>query len=394
MNLIYTLRTFLQSFIPPTEGDFMVNAVLLVIIALIAAVTYYITRLALRLLAHIVLKTEATWDDILFDDRLLSAISQVAPAIAVKQLLPALIGQNSHWFEFIMVSTSLYVLGSIIYLLCIAVSNSYYVFRDVERLRKYAIKGIFQMVKLIMICVGIIIGISIILGRDPGTIFAAIGASAAVLMLAFKDSIMGLVASVHLSANRMLENGDWITCDRHDINGEVEDVSLTTIKVRNWDNSISTIHPYTLITDSFRNYQAMRRSGGRRVQRAVLIDLNSVRFLTPAELQQLQAGGWLDGIEIPHPSQAINTTLLRLYLQQYLARDPRVNQSMLHMVRQLEPGAHGLPMQLYFFTNVVAWADFERIQSDIFDHVYATVQLFGLRIFQSPAGHDLEGMKQ
>lgn len=382
MKFIYTLRTYLHDTLPPSNDDFLVNLALLVTIALVAVITYYATRVLLKILAIIVDKTAVKWDDILFDDRLMRAISQLSPAIAVKQLLPALIGQDSHWLEFIKVSTSLYVLVAIIYLLCIAVSNCFNVFMHVDRLRRYAIKGIFQMVKLILLCIGIIVGMSIILHRDPSTIVTAIGASAAVVLLVFKDSIMGLVASVNLSANRMLERGDWITCDRHGINGEVLDVSLTTIKVRNWDNSVSTIPPYSLVTDSFRNYQAMRRSGGRRVERAVLIDVNSIRFLTPDELATLDAAGWLDGLGIENPDKVVNITLFRYYLDNFIKKDPRINHNMIQMVRQLEPGPHGVPLQMYFFTNTVVWTEFERTQSDIFDQIYATAAQFHLKLYQ------------
>ena len=269
------------------------------------------------------------------------------------------------------------------------VKNLYHLMEDTEKTRRYAVKGIFQMVRLIIICIGVIIGLSMLLGREPTAIVTAIGASAAVLMLVFKDTIMGLVASVQLSANNMLRKGDWLVCDSHGINGTVTDVSLTTVKVLNWDNSISTIPPYTLITDSFRNYRNMRDMGGRRVERSILIDLNTVRFLEPDEIERLRSRGRLEGLGDIDARNMVNLHLLRLYLDNFIRHDRRVNSSMLFMVRQMQPTAQGLPLQLYFFTKVTAWREFEQVQSDIFDHVYAIVNEFGLRMFQTLAGSDI-----
>ena len=262
-----------------------------------------------------------------------------------------------------------------------------------KRTQPYAVKGIFQMLKLVMIGIGIIIGISILIGKEPIAILTALGASAAILMLVFKDTILGLVASVQLTANKMLHKGDWIVAEKHGANGEVEDVSLTTVKVRNWDNSISTIPPYALISDSFRNYQPMRRSGGRRVERSIYIDAESIRFCTEAELLELDRRGWLENIPVDRAARQVNLTLLRRYLEKYIARHKDVNPDMLHMVRQMQPTPSGLPLQLYFFTHRTGWKDFEHVQADIFDHVYAVIQEFGLRIFQTPSGTDIASLR-
>ncbi len=273
----------------------------------------------------------------------------------------------------------------------IFIGNLYKAILRRDNLRVYAVKGVFEMLKLIIIGVGVIIGLSLLIGRSPLAIITALGASAAVLMLVFKDTILGLVASVQLTANKMLHRGDWIMAEKQGVNGEVIDVSLTTVKIRNWDNSVSTIPPYTLVSESFRNYQPMRESGGRRVERAVYIDISTVRFCTSAEIEKLVSAGMLP--EDTDLSLQVNLSLLRVYLERYLSSHPSVNTDMLVMVRQLEPTPSGLPLQLYFFTNTTEWKDFERIQSAIFDHVYAVVGEFGLRIFQTPAGSDLERVR-
>lgn len=380
------LRQFLTLHLPwPIAREIA----LLAVIAAIAIVSYFVMNYAMRKVKEIVEGTETRIDDILLDASMRKALSRLVPALIVNYFLPQLYDNSTSLHQWLKTLTALYVLTAVIYVCIVLVKNLYHLMEDTEKTRRYAVKGIFQMVRLIIICIGVIIGLSMILGREPTAIVTAIGASAAVLMLVFKDTILGLVASVQLSANNMLRKGDWLVCDSHGINGTVTDVSLTTVKVLNWDNSISTIPPYTLITDSFRNYQNMRDMGGRRVERSILIDLNTVRFLESDEIERLRSRGRLDGLGEIDVRNMVNLHLLRLYLDNFIRHDRRVNSSMLFMVRQMQPTAQGLPLQLYFFTKVTAWREFEQVQSDIFDHVYAIVNEFGLRMFQTPAGSDI-----
>lgn len=380
------LRQFLTLHLPwPIAREIA----LLAVIAAIAIVSYFVMNYAMRKVKEIVEGTETRIDDILLDASMRKALSRLVPALIVNYFLPQLYDNSTSLHQWLKTLTALYVLTAVIYVCIVLVKNLYHLMEDTEKTRRYAVKGIFQMVRLIIICIGVIIGLSMILGREPTAIVTAIGASAAVLMLVFKDTILGLVASVQLSANNMLRKGDWLVCDSHGINGTVTDVSLTTVKVLNWDNSISTIPPYTLITDSFRNYQNMRDMGGRRVERSILIDLNTVRFLEPDEIERLRSRGRLEGLGEIDVRNMVNLHLLRLYLDNFIRHDRRVNSSMLFMVRQMQPTAQGLPLQLYFFTKVTAWREFEQVQSDIFDHVYAIVNEFGLRMFQTPAGSDI-----
>ena len=234
-----------------------------------------------------------------------------------------------------------------------------------------------------------VILVAALIGRSPMSILAALGGLAAVMMLVFKDTILGLVASVQISANHMLKKDDWIVMDSHNINGQVTDISLTTIRVKNWDNSITHIPPYAIVSESFRNYQNMLNEGGRRVYRSILIDLNSVKFLTKEKLQDLDNQGF-----VPENAAGINTNigLLRAYLEHKIDTDERVVKDMLHMVRQMEPTASGLPLQIYFFTSKTEWKEFEMVQSDFFDEVFACVHLFELRMFQAPAGSDIQSL--
>lgn len=378
---------FLAMNITGAGSGVIIVVILLTGIALAAVIGYFLTKWTLELFEKLISRTKTKWDDDLLNPLMLRAISQLTPAIVVNWLLPGLFGTSVSAIKWLTALTSLYILWAAVRIVTIFFDNLYNAFLHRRRFRAYAVKGIFDTFKLIAICIGVIVGLSIIIGKSPVVIITALGASAAVLLLIFQDSILGLVASVQFTANKLMTRGDWIEDKSHDINGEVIEVSLTAVKVRNWDNSVSTVHPYALMKGSFRNYQPMRRSGGRRVDRSIFIDLNTVRFLTADELTPLRDEGFITDEEMS--ARQVNLKLLRSYLERYLVNHDNVRHDMTTMVRQLEPTPSGLPLQLYFFVDNVAWEAYEALASDIFDHVYAVVSLFGLHMFQTPAGTDL-----
>lgn len=378
---------FLAMNITGAGSGVIIGVILLTGIALAAVIGYFLTKWTLELFEKLISRTKTKSDDDLLNPLMLRAISQLTPAIVVNWLLPGLFGTSVSAIKWLTALTSLYILWAAVRIVTIFFDNLYNAFLHRRRFRAYAVKGIFDTFKLIAICIGVIVGLSIIIGKSPVVIITALGASAAVLLLIFQDSILGLVASVQFTANKLMTRGDWIEDKSHDINGEVIEVSLTAVKVRNWDNSVSTVHPYALMKGSFRNYQPMRRSGGRRVDRSIFIDLNTVRFLTADELTPLRDEGFITDEEMS--ARQVNLKLLRSYLERYLVNHDNVRHDMTTMVRQLEPTPSGLPLQLYFFIDNVAWEAYEALASDIFDHVYAVVSLFGLHMFQTPAGTDL-----
>lgn len=394
MTAIETFRQFITSLVPAEWPRIAIDSTMVAIIIVGAVATYYVAKLLLEITERLVSRSATTWDDDMLNTPMLRALAQLAPAISVKIMLPAVFTGSptlSHWLEAL---TSLYIIWAIVRIVAIGLTNLYNGLASRPTTKAYAIKGIFQMLKLIAIGLGVIIGLSILLGRHPGVILTTIGASAAVLMLVFKDTILGLVASIQLSANKMVHRGDWIVAERYNANGEVVDVSLTTVKVRNWDNSISTIPPYSLVSDSFRNYEAMRLSGGRRVERSILIDFNSIGLVTPEICERLSAAGIdPESLGAADGKPVANITLLRRWLERFLADDPRVNHDMLSMVRQLQPTERGLPVQLYFFTVTTEWHTYETETCDIFDHVYAIINAFGLAIYQAPTGTDISRLR-
>lgn len=390
---IFSIKQFLYTAIEGPHADTLIFLIIFSGIILIALAAYYACKGILRLVGIAINKTPTTWDDDLIDGHFLRGVSQLAPALIVDWLLPAFFRANeSDYVHWIKVCTSFYILWALVRIIIILINNLYTAISKREDTRIYAVKGIFQMLKLITFCIGIIFGISILIGKAPVAIFTALGASAAVLSLVFKDTILGLVASVQLTANKMLHKGDWIIADKHQADGEVIDVSLTTVKIRNWDKSITTIPPYALISESFRNYQPMRDGEGRRIDRSLFIDVNSVRFLNSQEIARLGNNGFINNITTDTPSHLVNLTEFRLYLERYIGSLKEVNKNMLYMVRQMPPTQSGIPLQLYLFTSSTDWKEYERFQADLFDHIYAVVGEFGLRIFQTPSGRDISAL--
>ncbi len=274
------------------------------------------------------------------------------------------------------------------------------------------LRGIFQGLKLVAaILIGIMI-VSLLMGKSPLLLLSGLGAMTAVLMLVFSDPILGLVAGIQLSANDMLKIGDWLEMPKYGADGAVTDIGLTTVKVRNWDNTVTTIPTYALISDSFKNWRSMSESGGRRIKRSLNIDTGSVHFLSEEEQRRLQRNPLLHSYlnvktqELSQHNQEIavdlasplngrrltNLGTLRAYLEAYLRAHPRIHQNMTLMVRQLAPTPEGLPLEIYAFTNTTVWAEYESIQADIFDHILAVIDEFGLRVHQTPTGNDLRGM--
>lgn len=388
--MLEKIRPQLAEYLGSVQDSFIIDIILLSGIAVAAVAVYYITKWLLMLLETVIHRSPTSWDDDLLNSRMLRAISQLSPAMAVNWLLPGLFGYNAESVQWLSSLTSLYILWAIVRILVILIDNLYRAFLKRDKLRDYAVKGIFDTFKLIFVLIGVIIAISILIGKSPVVVITALGASAAVLMLVFQDTILGLVASIQLTANKMVQRGDWIEDASHDINGEVLEVSLMAVKVKNWDNSVSTIPPYSLVKGSFRNYEPMRTSGGRRVKRAIYIDVNTVHFCTPEQLQTLVAEGFIDENEVSgDEARTVNLKLLRSYLEKYLRTHKEVNADLTYMVRQLEPTNAGLPIELYFFVRNVNWTAFEAIAADIFDHVYAVIGKFGLAIYQAPAGTDI-----
>lgn len=344
-------------------------------------------RIFIPIVNKVVSKTRTGWDDMLFNGEVLRKLYHIVPATLIYGLLPMAFYDKPFVHALVVKALEIYLIVAVLRFLLSFVKSLYMVVELNNHDSNRPLKGVFQMVQVVVICIGVILVFSVLFGKSPVELLVGLGAAATVLMLIFKDTIVGLVSGVQLSANDMLRKGDWIAMPKHGVDGRVEEVNLTTVKVRNWDRTIYTIPPYTLVSETFQNWRGMEKdSEGRRVKRHIRLDMNSVRMCTANELRSFGKQGLVKPEEMA--SGVSNSTVFRRFLMKYLAELPTVNPNMMVMVRQLQPTEHGLPLELYFFTASKVWAEHETVQADIFDYVISSMARFGLRAFQSPAGYD------
>ena len=345
-------------------------------------------KLIVPLIHKFTAKTESDWDNYLLSDDVLKNICNLIPPIAVYISLPLIFGDNSIP-SFVFKLCWIYITVVCVKLACAFISSIYSITSEHEKLKSHTLKGFYQMIKLVVICIGVIIVISTLIDKNPIAILTGLGAGTAILMLVFQDTIKGLVAGIQLMANDMLRPGDWITMPKYGADGDVLEVNLTTVKVQNWDKTITTVPPYALVNDSFQNWRGMFDIGGRRVKRSINIDMNTVRFCTDDEMADFMQQPWMEGFEATG-NKVVNLYIFRHYIEYYLRHHPKVNQELILTVRQLQPTAQGMPIELYFFSASTAWLKYEHLQAEVFDHVLAMLNIFGLKVFQSPTGEDLQ----
>ena len=309
-----------------------------------------------------------------FFKKLLRYIIYILPGIVVYYLLP--------YLEAIEGKTLL----TITQRLCIAYMIGCILFAINSLLlaiRSRAMKGLVQVFQVLLFFIGGIIIVSVLINKSPATLFAGLGASAAILMLVFKDSILGFVAGVQLSANDMIRIGDWIQLPDGSANGIVLEITLNTVKIQNWDNTISTVPPYTLVNTTFKNWRGMQESGGRRVDKTIKLDISTLKCCTPEMITRIrQQIPLMEKIELTDMDKLTNVQLYRMYIERYLRSHPIVNAKLDLIISQKEPTEFGLPIEVYFFLTDKVWDEFERIQSDIFDHLLVMVKEFDLALYQ------------
>ena len=363
------------------------------VIFLIILVSFLLDFLCKRIFAPLAKKiaerTDNKWDDYLLNDNVLSKACHLIPPVVAYALMSLVFSRDQALLDIVFKVSWIYIVVVAVRLAFAILDSVYSISNDHEKYKHRSLKGFYQMIKLLVGCVAIIIIVSELIGKSPIVVLTGLGAGTAILMLVFQDSIKGLVAGIQLTANDMLRPGDWISVPKYGADGDVMEVSLTTVKVRNWDKTITTVPPYALVNDSFQNWRGMFEIGGRRVKRSVNIDMNSVRFLTKQEWEKFSKEPWMEGYERTG-NEEVNLSLYRQYITHYLKHHPKVHQEMLILVRQLQPTAQGMPIELYFFSADTAWVRYEALQAEVFDHVLAITHRFGLTVFQSPSGMDLQ----
>ena len=332
--------------------------------------------------------TDSKWGNHLLSDEVLKNMRRLIPPIAVYAIMPLAVPEPN-LLSIILKLCWVYVIVMVIKLFCSFITSLYVISSEHEKFKDHSLKGFFQMLKLVIVCIGTIVIISTLVNKNPTAILTGLGAGTAILMLVFQDTIKGLVAGIQLMANDMLRPGDWITMPKYGADGDVMEVTLTTVKVRNWDKTIITVPPYALVNDSFQNWRGMFDIGGRRVKRSLNIDMNTVRFCTKEELARFKQQKWMEGFEATGEEE-VNLYIFRHYVEYYLRHHPKVNQELIMTIRQLQPTAQGIPIELYFFSADTGWLKYEHLQAEVFDHVLAMMHTFDLKVFQSPTGLDFK----
>ena len=429
------IRKFVDEMIGWTgiAGDYvpMLRHVLLTITAILLAMLsdFLCRKILVPLISKITEKTEVTWDDILLNKKVLTSACHIVPAVVIWSLMPLIYLEYPIFKEILERATGIYIVVMSVRTALVFIGS----FKGLEETgqRRSSAQQYFHtfcgVLRVLMLFVAGVVVIAILLGKNPMTLFAGLGATSAVLMLVFKDTITGLASGVRLTSNDMLHKGDWITVKSVDANGIVEEMSLTTVKVRNFDNTIVTISPTTLVNGSFQNWIGMQKSGGRRVQRKLYFDFRSIRLVDEAlkksllekhfatedsfklkdslqkalaknglqvseissdSLKQaekvMEEGERVENVDLLNPAALAptNLQLYRKYMEKYLRERPEVNTEMTLMVRQLEATQCGLPMEFYFFVKDKVWVNYEHILADIMEHAYALAAEFGLTIYQ------------
>ncbi len=332
---------------------------------------------------HYTRRSPHRWNTLLMQRKVIHHLIHILPGILVYFLLPLAFVRGKEILDISQKICMVYIIAAVLLTIngLLLVMLDVYNTKDTQKNRP--VKGFVQVLQVLLFFIGGIIIIAVLVNKSPMSLFAGLGASAAVLMLVFKDSILGFVAGVQLSANDMLRIGDWIQLPNDVANGTVEEITLNTVKIRNWDKTISTVPPYTLVNNSFQNWRGMQESGGRRVNKNIYLDMTTLKFCTPEDLDAIRKNVPLMADYQPAEGEVpTNSQLYRIYIERYLRSLPIVNQDMDLILSQKEPTTYGVPIQVYFFSRNKVWREYERIQSDIFDHLLVMVGKFDLKLYQ------------
>ncbi|MFC1485974.1 mechanosensitive ion channel family protein [Candidatus Latescibacterota bacterium] len=395
-----------------TTIAFLIERLLAVVLVILLSVIANIIakRFIIKAISHLIAHTKTKWDDILLKRKFFNQLSHFAPALVIYFTAPFILDGYDNAITFITNVVIIYMI-----ILSILVINSFLaavlnIYRTFDIAKEIPLKGFIQIIQIAIVFIGGIFVLSNILNKTPLYLLSGLGAITAVLMLIFKDSILGFVAGIQLISNKMVARGDWIEMPQYGADGDVLDVTLTTVKVSNWDKTITTIPTYALISESFKNWRGMTESGGRRIKRSIYLDMNLFKFCTEEmlsrfstiqyiseyiarkreEISEYNKAHEINNSNLVNGRHLTNIGTFRAYVHTYLRNHPMINQEMTFLVRQLALTEHGLPIEIYVFCKDKVWANYEAIQSDIFDHLLAIIPEFDLKIFQNPSGGDFK----
>lgn len=387
-------------------ANYLFYILMAVFVGLISFMANLITKkVILKILAHYIRNNRFKWDTIMLERRVFQRMSHIVPAIIIYAFAPVF-PENVE--AKIYTGVTVYITLVVMFVISAFLNSVNDIYNNFEISKTRPIKGFIQIVKVFVFVIGGILIIAEIIGQNPLVLLGGLGALSAVVLLIFQDSILGLVAGIQLSSNDMVRVGDWIEMSNYGADGYVIDISLNTVKVQNFDKTITTIPTYKLVSDSLKNWRGMVETGGRRIKRSVYIDTSSITFCTDEMIDEFKKIHYLkdhimkkqkeiaeynkknniDASVKVNGRRLTNIGVFRAYVSNYLKNHPGINKNMIQMVRQLPPGEYGLPIEVYAFTKTTNWVEYEGIQADIFDHILAVVPEFKLRVFQNPTGYD------
>lgn len=384
--------------------------ILFSLVLVLAALLFFVAKkIIVRGVHAFLIRTTTKWDDALIEHKVFVRLTHLVPALVFKTFLPLVFADFEWLLIFITKITDIYIFLVLVNVFIAFLKASEAHFSSLDIFKNKPLASYFQLGRILIYIATSILVLSILMGKSPLVFLSAFGALSAILLLIFKDTILGLVASVQISSNDMVRVGDWIEMPKFNADGDVVAINLNTIKIKNWDKTVTTVPTYHFITDSFKNWRGMRETGGRRIKRSIYINLRSIKFVDPemrerfkrfhivtdyitCRQQEIEAYNLkynIDTSTLINGRRMTNIGVFRQYAQTFLETHPGVNQNLFVLVRQLQPDANGLPLEIYCFTKSVAWADYEGAQADIFDHLLAASNHFDLEVFQNPSGNDI-----
>lgn len=388
-----------------------IDILLVIIISLVADLIA--RRIILGFVKSYIKRSRNTYDDIFLEQKVFQSLAHIIPAAIIWYSIPWIFEVENGFTSFLRTLITIYIIIQVMLVAVRFLQALEYIGLRAERFQGKPVSSYVQVTKIVVYIVGTVFILSMIVGKSPLTILTAFGAATAIILLIFKDTILGLVASIQISANDMVRLGDWVSMDKYGADGDVIEINLTTVKIRNWDKTITTVPTYAFIADSFKNWRGMQSLGVRRIKRSITIDINSIKFVTDEmrdrfltfsrvkdfviqrqqEIDEYNTQTGIDTSVLINGRHMTNIGVFRRYALQYLMDNPKIDQKETVMVRQLQPTETGLPLEIYAFSSDIAWVNYENIQSDIFDHLLAAASLFELRIFQNPTGSDFQQLR-
>lgn len=407
------IELFKQFGVTLTPHSWLYQLTSLLVLFVVAWISLRIMRLVFHgKITKLIISSKNTWDDELHKHRFFRRCGHIVPALLIYILSSVLLEESENTLVFVQKAMLIYML-----LAAVAAGNALFntiedIYNASDFAKRAPITGFVQVGKLLLVIVAVLLIIASLLDKSPLLLLSGLGAVTAILLLLFRDTILGFVAGIQIAANRMVNTGDWIELPKHGADGEVLEVGLTTVKIRNWDNTISTVPTYALITDPVKNWRGMSESGGRRIKRSIMLDVQSIKFCDAntleefkkiryisdyieekkRELSEFHQAQNIDEQDLLNSRRLTNLGTFRAYTRAYLQNHPQINQELTLIVRQLRPTELGLPIEIYCFSSDKNWVAYEGIQADIFDHLFAMLPIFGLRAYQRVSDYQKEGL--